>query len=144
MLQRPTAENPPANVVDRDRWGKDQGEVAQSLLQEESGLKEFVAFRSFPEGEYLPAGSNGAWIENISVSVLTPDGAVRDYFIGWDENKTAPDGTDGYYKLSSPGVSWSQESLTRYQDDICYIRARKQLGLPLTEEQERILQEKGE
>lgn len=139
FMKLPTVQNPPDNIVTKDRWGKNQWEVAQELLKEQ-GTTKFAAFQECPEGEYLPAGSNGAWLETMSWAVMTPNENVRDYFIGWDENKIAPDGSKGYYVLENRPL-WSQQTIYDYRDDPHYLRARKELGLLLTKEQEKILKE---
>ena len=137
-MQLPTAENPPDNIVSKDRWGKNQWEVAQELLREQ-GLTKLAGFQESPEGEYLPAGPDGAWLETMRWFILTPDEMVRSCMLDdWDENKTAPDGSKGYYILRVR--EWPQEEVATEEDNPDYMRARKELDLPLTEEQQKILQ----
>lgn len=67
--------------------------------------------------------------------ILTPDGKLWDYTIDWDPEKLNPDGEKGYYTLTEPREE------TEWDNRSYYIRARQELGFPLTEEQERILKE---
>ena len=119
--------------VERDHWGKNQWDLRREFLQEK-GISRFAAFGTSGEGHYLPTG-----LEEISCAILTPDEKVRFCILGWDENKIAPDGTTGYYTLTLRECSLKEIGTGEYNSE--YIRARKQLGLPLTEEQERILRE---
>lgn len=114
----------------QDRWGKSIGEVFRELLQER-GIAKYADVYSVTDGKELPSGleSHGFWI-------LTSDGKLWDYTIEWDADKLNPDGEKGYYMLSEP-----RDATGEWDDRPYYIRARKQLNLPLTEEQERILQE---
>jgi len=113
----------------RDKWGKLYEEILAELL-EERGVTEHAAFHQAGEGLELPSG-----FETSSFLVLTPDGTLWDYYLDWDPEKLNPDGEKGYYKLREPREA-TEEGL---KEDPQYLRARKQLNLPLTEEQERIL-----
>lgn len=117
--------------------GRHQGQILVELLKEE-GFFSFARFGASGEGKYLPTG-----LEEMSWSVMTPDGSVRDVWLGWDENKVAPDGSQGFYKLTIMPL-WSQELHKEYEANPGYIRARKELGLPLTTEQEEILNQSQE
>jgi len=118
----------------RDKWGKLYEEILAELL-EERGVTEHVAFHQSGEGLELPSG-----FETSSFLVLTPDGTLWDYYLDWDPEKLNPDGEKGYYKLREPWDRTVEESDSLWRDPQ-YLRARKQLNLPLTEEQERILRE---
>ena len=115
----------------RDKWGKLYEEILAELL-EERGVTEHAAFHQAGEGLELPSG-----FETSSFLVLTPDGTLWDYYLDWDPEKLNPDGEKGYYKLRD---AW-ERSTQYFEDDSQYLKARKQLNLSLTEEQERILRE---
>ncbi|MFH1584851.1 MAG: hypothetical protein ABIB12_01855 [Patescibacteria group bacterium] len=117
----------------QDKWGNNLGEIFRALLTER-GITEYASVYSTAEGTELPGG-----LEACSFWILTPsDGKLWDYTIAWDSEKLNPDGEKGYYTLTEP------REAAGWEDKPDYIRARKELGLPFTEEQERILREKGE
>lgn len=88
----------------------------------------YATFHEVGEGEELPTG-----IESVSARVLTTDGTVRICNLKYDPEM-------GYYYLDVER-SWPPEWIEKYQDNPEYIEARKKLGLPLTKEQERILED---
>ena len=118
----------------KDKWGNNLGEIFRALLTER-GVTNYAYVGSTTEGGELPSG-----LEPCSFWILTPDGKFQSYTIDWDPEKLNPDGEKGYYKLREPWERPVEEgdSLWLKPD---YITARKQLNLPLTEEQERILRE---
>ncbi|MBI2594863.1 MAG: hypothetical protein HYW38_01215 [Candidatus Colwellbacteria bacterium] len=117
----------------RDKWGKTPSEVFEELLREQ-GIVRYATINATQDGVDLPSGIEAqVWI------ILTPDGIVQTYGLRWDESRTAPDGSKGYYTLLTQ-EPWSQEEVEAF-NNFGYLRARKELGLPLTEEQERILKE---
>lgn len=139
--------------VERDKWGKDQEDILDELLKEQGIIKYAIVHASF-EGGRLPTK-----LETSSWSILLPDERILGFTLDWDPKRIAPDGSKGYYKLKGPtgGKRAEDESgeITYFTPkgpveviepgwrlkDPYYIRARKELGLPLTEEQEKILEE---
>lgn len=117
----------------RDKWGKTPSEVFNELLVER-GISKYATVTATQDGVDLPSG-----IESQVWWVLTPDENVQTYALRWDEDKQAPDGSRGYYVLLI-SEAWSRDSIEEMRDDSDYLRARKELRLPLTEEQEKILQ----
>ena len=113
----------------RDKWKKTYEDILDELLKER-GVTEYVAFDQTGEGLPLPSG-----FETSSFIILTPDGKVWDCFLDWNPERINPDGEKGYYKLREP----RERSAEYLESDTNYIRARKQMSLPLTEEQEHIL-----
>ncbi|MDP2641368.1 MAG: hypothetical protein Q8P39_02400 [Candidatus Yanofskybacteria bacterium] len=118
----------------KDCWGKDQGDILSEFLKTK-GITTYTTFWVSSEGKELPTG-----LESMGFWVLTLEGTVQIYSVDWDENKTAPDGSKGYY-IVHPETSWSETDIAKEEKNPNYLRARKELGLPLTEEQERILKE---
>lgn len=118
----------------RDHWGKTSGEVFDELLRDR-GITRYSTFRGSAEGEELPSG-----IESVSRWILTPDETVQVFMLEWDQNRSAPDRSKGYYILRTSGP-WSQERLVREATNPNFLRARKELALALTERQVRILRE---
>lgn len=119
---------------ERDKWGRTEWEVIDHLLDEELGAPHAL-FGEASEGEHLPTG-----IQSASSHALTSDGSVQRYILKWDENKQAPDGSKGYYTLLKT-VTYSPEGIAELgKSNAGYLRARKELGLPLTEKQQKILQ----
>lgn len=121
--------NPNQRKPGQDRWGKYPGDVFRELLQER-GITKYADVYSTAEGTEFPSG-----LEMHAFWILTPDGKLWDYTIDWDPEKIAPDGSKGYYTLIEPREE------TGWANRPYYIHARKELGLPLTEEQEKILQQ---
>jgi hypothetical protein len=114
---------------ERDKWGKCAGDIIDELLKER-GVNVYATFGDHDEGGPMPTG-----IYNWSTLVLTPDGKLWDYFLDWDPEKINSDGEKGYYKLREP----RERSSEYFKSDPYYLRARKQMNLPLTEDQEHIL-----
>lgn len=117
------------NPLPQDKWGRNLGDIFRGLLQEQ-GITRYASVYSTSEGKDLPSG-----LEICSFWILTPDGKLWDYTIDWDLEKPNPDGEKGYYKLAEP------REATGWEHKPDYIRARKEFDLPLTEEQEQILQQ---
>lgn len=117
----------------KDKWGKTPSQIFGELLREQ-GVAEYVDIGGTWEGRMLPSG-----IEDESKDILTKDGTVRIYMLRWDPEKVAPDGTKGYYVLGTT-VTYDADGIRRLQADPRYIKGRKKLGLPLTDEQQKILQ----
>lgn len=114
----------------RDKWGKTKDDVVDELLQEK-GISTCAGIAGVGEGE-LPTG-----IEAESGYILAPDGKIWAYMTKWDPEKTNPDGEKGYYTL----FYLDEVDLNEWKNSPDYFRAREQLDLPLTEEQEKTLQQ---
>ncbi len=117
--------------AERDKWGKTPGDILRELLADQ-GITEYAVIGGSTEGGKLPTD-----LETESWVILTPDGKLWDYFLDWDPETINPDGEKGYYRFREP----REETPEGYQDYPGYLRARRELGLPLTEEQEHIFQE---
>ena len=106
-------------------------------LMREKGFSRIVRFDGSWEGNTLPGGT-----PNESGTVLTQDGRVFHYWLDWDPNKTAPDGTKGWYTLGENfkdpqtgepyplfrEVLPESESYPK-PDDEAFLRAKRELGL---------------
>ena len=106
-------------------------------LMREKGFSRIVRFDGSWEGNTLPGGT-----PNESGTVLTQDGRVFHYWLDWDPNKTAPDGTKGWYTLGENfkdpqtgepyplfrEVLPESESYPK-PDDEAFLRAMRELGL---------------
>jgi hypothetical protein len=68
-------------------------ELVGELLKEQ-GIKKFVPLDGDAEGDVLPGG-----VYNESGIVLSSDGKVYQFWLDWDDEKIAPDGSKGYYTL---------------------------------------------
>lgn len=113
-----------------DKWGNQTGDAIKGLLDERFGKGSYGWTSCSPEGRELPTG-----FEDESFFVLTKDGKWQCHSLDWDDKKIAPDGSQGYYVLGEghehgPG-----------NDNIGGILAKKEIGLPLSYAQEKILEE---
>lgn len=115
----------------QDKWGKTTRDILRELLAEQ-GITEYAVSGSSTEGGKLPTD-----LETTSWSVLTPDGRLWDYFLDWNPEKLNPDKEKGYYEFREP----REQDPGGYQETPEHLHALRELGLPLTEEQERILRE---
>ncbi len=118
--------------TERDKWGKTHKDIFDELLRER-GITKYALIHGVGEGGILPTGlENDYWV------ILTPDEKIEGYWLDWDPEKLNPDGEKGYYifRESVPSRKPNEQG----QKDPYYLRARKELGLPLTEEQKQILQ----
>ncbi|MBI1984927.1 MAG: hypothetical protein HYS60_02330 [Candidatus Wildermuthbacteria bacterium] len=112
-------------------------ELMTSLLKEHGIAGRWETFGTVNEGKMLPG------MESSSGSILTEDGRVFTYWTGWDEQKTAPDGTKGWYDLGEKSF-WTDEGGKRHSyfeeipqgdsrypkpDDSSFLAAKKKLGL---------------
>ena len=69
-------------------------DVVAELLKEK-GITEWESLDyGNSEGDVLPGG-----VYNESGRILTKSGRVYDYWLLWDSEKIAPDGSKGYYSL---------------------------------------------
>jgi len=134
--------NIPFNQSSFEDRAKERASLFRDLFAEK-GITEFVMFGGSGEGKKLPGG-----MESESGAVLSSDGKVYRFWLDWDDEKTAPDGSKGYYTLGEndkiviDGVEHSyfeEKDPKEYENDSSYISARKKLGLPLTPEQQEIL-----
>lgn len=101
-----------------------QKERALTILEElcrEQCLTDFVTFGSVWEGVVLPGN-----VEERSGLILSRDGKVYSYWLGWDPNRTAPDGSKGYYTL---GDGFGEVSREQYESDIRYFEELRSLGV---------------
>lgn len=116
--------------------GEDPLKVITELLKEEKKISCFAFINRDWEGDTLPGGTL-----NESGTILAKDGKIYDYWLDWDPEKIAPDGSKGYYTLGENFVSErtgkpyplfrevSPEEYQKYQDDPSFIAAKKRLGL---------------
>lgn len=118
---------------------KEQGELMVGLCRELGIIGEFTTFDGSSEGEMRP----GVCAE--SGKILTKEGKIYHYWLDWDPEKIAPDGTKGYYSLGdnrkSPRTGEpypffreaTPEEYRKYQKHPEgypeYIAAKKKLGL---------------
>ena len=72
---------------------KKREEVITELLKEK-GITEWELIDGCDEGKTLPGG-----ITEESGTILAKDGKIYDYWLDWDPEKIAPDGSKGYYAL---------------------------------------------
>ncbi|OHA71420.1 MAG: hypothetical protein A3E07_01930 [Candidatus Wildermuthbacteria bacterium RIFCSPHIGHO2_12_FULL_45_9] len=133
---------------------KSQHDVIARLLREEHGINRYEEIDGDAEGDILPGD-----IPNESSAILTADGRVFYLWLDWDPEKEPPAemkalGVKGWYTLGEDfkdphtgepyplfrEVFPGNEAYPN-PDDQAFIRARKELDLPLTQEQERILKE---
>lgn len=114
----------------RDKWGKTRDEMGVELFREK-GISKYAFIAGVGEGE-LPTG-----LAADSGYILTPDGKIWAFMTGWDLEKLNPEGGKGYYAFRYLREAANPDE---WRDSPNYLRARKELGLPLTEEQAKILQ----
>ncbi|MBI2594861.1 MAG: hypothetical protein HYW38_01205 [Candidatus Colwellbacteria bacterium] len=69
-------------------------ELMTLLLKEQGIVGRWEQLQGSTEGGPLPGG-----IPKLSGTILVEDGHVFTYWLDWDPNKTAPDGTKGWYTL---------------------------------------------
>jgi len=110
-------------------------EVEAELLKEK-GITEYEHLEGTTEGDILPGG-----VDEVSGTILAKDGKIYHYWLDWDPEKIAPDGSKGYYALGEnfkdpvTGELYplfkevSPERYQKYQDDPSFIAAKKRLGL---------------
>lgn len=121
-------------------------------LFKEKGISPYVVIDADVGGQILPGD-----VPEFSGKVAAQNGKVYRYWLWWDHTNRAPNGNKGYYELGEhlinpitgetgfrevPPEEFQRLYKRPLAQDKGYIRARKQLGLPLTEEQERILKER--
>lgn len=107
-----------------------------SLLKERGIVGHWTAFGTINEGKMLPG------MESSSGMLLTEDGRVFTWWLDWDEQKTAPDGTKGWYTLGEnfkdPSTGESHPLFHEVKpgtesypkpDDSSFLAAKKKLGL---------------
>jgi len=115
---------------------KKREEVITELLKEK-GITEWELIDGCDEGKTLPGG-----ITEESGTILTKDGKIYDYWLDWDPEKIAPDGSKGYYTLGENRTFMDKGKQHRYfeeinpedelypkPDDSSFIAAKKRLGL---------------
>jgi hypothetical protein len=104
---------------------KKRGTVQRVLLDaliQQRGLKpgEYSLFFVTGEGEFLPGGAPEDPIEEVSGYVLSKQGRVFSFWLGWDPDKQEVTLTEWQEVLPEPHWLTSAE----------YRRARERLGLP--------------
>ena len=115
---------------------EDPLQVITELLKEK-GVARFAAIIRGWEGDTLPGGT-----PNESGMILTQDGKVYTYWLGWDPEKIAPDKTKGWYTLGENKFYEYEGGKIPYfkeippgdeeypkPDDSSYLEAKKKLGL---------------
>lgn len=115
--------------LSKDKWGKTYADILAELLDPE--FTDSPSFGWEGEGIEMPSG-----LEPVSWQILTKEEKVLGFWLEWDPKKNAPDGSKGYYSLRRDVKEHRPNS-----QNPGYIRARKELNLPLTKEQERIFKE---
>jgi len=131
----------------------DQHKVTADLLQEK-GIARYIEIDGDTEGDVLPGD-----IPNKSGMILTEDGKVYSYWLDWDPEKEPPErkkveGVEGWYTLGeNKQYEVKGEVRTFFReippeseaypkpDDYAFLGAKRELGLPLTEEELNILKE---
>jgi len=101
-----------------------QKERALGILIElcrEQGLTDFTTFASVWEGILLSGG-----VEERSGLILTREGRVYSYWLEWDPDRAAPDGSKGYYTL---GKNFREVSREQYESDIAYFEDLRRSGI---------------
>ena len=149
--------------VSRDKWGMGTFDAIGDQLAR-FGITAYVEMDSEGEGRILLSGAEeGTGILDASMEVVASDGNLYTVWLNWNPDKTAPDGTKGYYELDSPHfaneatgkgnvelILWVEGQPIPIQDQgkgdnfsskPWYIQSRKLLGLPVSEKQEEILRD---
>lgn len=120
-----------------------------NLLRDLNIKTPYIVFDGSSEGKTLPGG-----FVNESGELLASDGKAYHYWLDWNDEKNAPDGSKGYYTLGEdfkdPDTKepyplfreLKDDEYESYQLSEGYISARKELGLPITPEQQKVLDEK--
>lgn len=120
----------------KDKWGKTSSEVCAELLRER-GITEYAYIFGVREGRKLPGG-----IEDESGMILVKDGRVLAYWLDWDLDRTAPDGTKGWYTMGENRFhEYGGERISYFReyspgdkeypksDDGSFLAAKKKLGI---------------
>lgn len=124
-------------------------DLMTSLLEEHGIMGKWEQIEGSSEGRDLPGG-----VPMLSGTILTEDGRVFSYWLDWDPDKIAPDGTKGWYTLGGnktyehegETLSFFEEVLPDDEgypksDDTSFLSAKRKLDLPMTEEELNILRE---
>jgi len=118
----------------KDKWGEGLNEVVEKLLRK-AGYDQFGLVFEAEESEDNPPGTHGP---NL-FTLVEASGKVRLGINHWDWSKTAPDGSEGYYRLDLEG-EWSEDSIQRKRDrDFSLLKAMEDAGLSITDEEKRRL-----
>ena len=147
---------PRPRLVSRDKWGMDSTDAVGDQLAR-FGITAYVELGGNVEGQMLPSGAeDNTGIEDVSVDLVASNGNVYDVWLRWNPNKTAPDGSKGYYELESFNFSnetfvpWvegqpipiqGRDKGDAFSEGSFYIQSRKLLGVPVTKKQEEILED---
>ncbi|MBI2506679.1 MAG: hypothetical protein HYW00_00880 [Candidatus Colwellbacteria bacterium] len=113
------------------------GDLVGYLLREMGIEGRHELFDTTSEGKIMPGGG-----VNESGKLLLEDGRVFTWWLDWDENKTAPDGTKGWYTLGENDfIEYEGKKLAYFYeilpgdesypkpDNEAFLRANKELGL---------------
>lgn len=136
------------NQIRIEDYQYDEDPLIIELLKELGITEEFITIDAVSEGKPLPGG-----FSSESGTILTKDGKVYDYWLDWDPEKIAPNGSKGYYTLGEnfkdpvTGEFYSlfkeillESKLYPKPYDRSFLFAKKRLGIPLTQEEEKILE----
>jgi hypothetical protein len=123
-------------MTDQNETTIDLGKLLDELFAEQK-ITKYVIFDGDDEGKVLPRG-----LTSESGTILTADNRVFRYWLDWDPEKTAPDGTKGWYTLgenfkdSTTGEPYPlfreiKPGTDAYPkpNDQAYVNAKKQLGI---------------
>lgn len=105
--------------------------IIATLLKGQGIVGPWVAFGTINEGKHLPDE-----VESESGMILTQDGRVFTYWLGWDEDKIASDGTKGWYTLGEnfkdPQTGEPHPLFREVKpdpSDSSFLTAKKKLGI---------------
>jgi len=126
------------NTEDAEKYRKYHDELLTSLFEQHGIKGRWAEFAGSNEGKALPGG-----LESESGKILIEDGRIFSFWLDWDTEKTAPDGTKGWYTLGENLFTGSAEDgkfayfreifpgKTGYPklDDEAFLAAKKKLGL---------------
>lgn len=148
--------------VRRDKWGMTTEDAIGDQLAR-FGITGYVEMDGESEGRVLPSGAEeGTGVGDASMTFVASDGNIYTIWLRWNPDKTAPDGSRGYYELESGDVSvsngtgeknfkwipWIEGQQPPIEGKVdpastepYYIQSRKLLGLPVSEKQEEILED---
>ncbi len=154
---------PTPRYLDRDKWGMNHVDAVGDQLAR-FGITAYVLMNINGEGQILPSDPDGSGVEDITMAFNASDGNGYYVSLRWNPDKTAPDGSRGYYELESSRffvdsatgknaverIPWVEGQPIPIQDrdkvdpastEPYYIQSRKLLGLPVSEKQEEILRD---
>ena len=111
-------------------------DVVEELLKTK-GITKYIEVDGVSEGDVLPGG-----VYKVSGAILTQNDKIYDYWLIWDPEKIAPDGSKGYYSLGENSCFTDEkgerhcyfeevtpEEYKRHQTNPAYLDAKKKLGI---------------